>query len=493
MGRGTLSPMAECAGAMWASLVAVLLVGGCSSGGSTGADAGVEGGAPALLSGLQVSTGILRPPFDPATTDYDVTSLNSLFPVTVTATTTDASARLSIHGAAGKSGVPTSFTLHPREDIHVVVSAAGRAATTYTVHYVPSDFPTYTTQSSAGAGTEDVLFTPDGQYALEVDRSGAPLYYRTFLPNDVGNFQRVTLPTGAVQYAATVGIADARGWTLGADHVMDDHFQDVTDVRLLAYAAHGALDAEGHDFRILGDQHTVAMAYVQRTLDLSTLNPAWSASALVMSAVMQEIDHGNVLVEWDSANVPSLYADSTTENAFGPSMISDYLHLNSIDVDPADGNFVVSFRHTSSIVKLDRHTAKIVWTLGGKEDQFALAADQVFSFQHDVRMQPDGSMTVFDNGNNAHQTRLLSFRLDEANHKVSAFQVLYTKPASQPPTGLMGSITPLSSGRLFVGWGGWYTSDIEPAATEIVGGAPVWSLQFSTPSIYSYRALPVVP
>src|SRR5208283_5311808 len=165
----------------------------------------------------------------------------------------------------------------------------------------------------------------------------------------------------------------------------------------------------------LGDQHYVAMSYAQRTLDLSKLNAAWGTQALVMCNVMQEVDHGSVLVEWDSANVPSLYADSYFASQIGPAALTDYLHMNSIDVDPSDGNFIVSFRHTSSIVKIDRHTAAILWTLGGTEDQYGLTSGQVFSFQHHARMQPDGSMTVFDDGNNnlpQMQTRVLSFVLD---------------------------------------------------------------------------------
>jgi hypothetical protein len=335
---------------------------------------------------------------------------------------------------------------------------------------------------------------PDGDYALIVDRSGAPIYYRTFLPDDLENFQQSTLPDGRVVYSFTVGVIDPSGWTLGVDHLMDDHFDDIGDYKLPAYAEHGVLPAEGHETMVLGDQHYVAISYVKRTVDLSQLNPAWSAKARVMSDVMQEVDHGQVVLEWDSANVPALYADSVYDDTFGPTL-SDYLHLNSIDLDPADGNFVVSFRHASSIAKIDRHTGQILWTLGGKEDQFGLTPDQLFSMQHHVRMHPDGTMTVFDNGNGtggkgAHQTRILSFKLDEANRAVSAFQVLYTKPAGQPPTGFMGSATPLGGGRLFVGWGGWYTDQREPAVTEIVGGVPVWSLEF-TETVTSYRALPI--
>ncbi len=481
-------------------LLAGTLAAACSSSGShpsTGPtdDAGADGDAEAAvatLDSLAVSTGILRPAFDPNVTDYDVTSLNSIYPISVTASTSSPSATMTIHGATAQSGVATSFTLKPKEDFSVVVAGPSLASTTYTVHYVPSDYPTYSVTTSPSAGTEDVLVTPGGQYILLLDRSGAPLYYRTFLPDDLENFQQTTYPDGTVVYSVTVGVFDARGWTLGVDHVMDQHFNDLGDYQLPAYAQHGVLPAEGHETLLLGDQHYVAISYVQRTLDLSKLNPAWSAQAVVMSNVMQEVDHGNVLVEWDSANVPALYADSTYENSFSATDVSDYLHLNSIAIDPTDGNFIVSFRHTSSIVKLDRHTAQILWTMGGAEDQFGLTPDQVFTFQHHVRFQSDGSMTVFDNGyTTSRQTRILSMVLDETNHKVTSSSVLYTKPSGEPQTGLMGSFTQLSGGRYFIGWGGWYTNDLEPAATEIVGGMPVWSIEFQTPGVWSYRALPI--
>jgi arylsulfate sulfotransferase len=480
-----------------AMLAATGLSAACSKSSSSPAadsgDAGDSGPQLATLESLTVSSGILRPPFDPSVTDYDVTSLNSLYPISVTATATDPGAKLTIHGAPARSGVASTFTLMPREDFTTVVSGTGLTPSTYTIHYVPSDFPPYTVTSSVGAGTEDILLTPNGEYLLLMDRSGAPLYYRTFLPNDVEDLQQAELPDGGKLYTVTVGVTNPDGWTLGVDHVMNGQFNDVTDYQLPAYAQHGVLQAEGHEFRMLGDQHYVALSYVQRTLDLSSLNAAWGTQAIVMSNVMQEVENGNVLMEWDSANVPSLYADSYFASSIGPSMVTDYLHMNSIDIDPSDGNFIVSFRHTSSIVKIDRTTSAIVWTLGGMEDQYGLTGAQIFSFQHHVRMQPDGSMTVFDDGNNnpAMQTRVLSFVLDQVNHKVTSFNVLYSKPVSQPQSGLMGSAVPLSGGRLFIGWGGWYSTDLGPAANEIVDGGSVWSLEFTTPGVFSYRALPI--
>ncbi len=428
------------------------------------------------LVDLRVSTGLLVPPFDPAVTDYTMTSLNALYPIEVTATASDAAASIFVHGTAARSGVPVAFTLGAGEDFGVTVG--GR---TYVVHYVPSDLPAYSITNAPGAGSEDVLVSADLKYVAVLDRQGSLLYYRTFQPWLTENFQQFTLPDGQIEYVTEIGNFDGRGWLLGAAHVMDAQFRDVADLQLVPNGAHGSLPSDGHDFILLDHDHYVAMSYVQRTVDLSQLNPAWSSQALVVNAVVQEVVGGKPVFEWDSANVPSLYADSLLNDTFQAGVLQDYLHMNSMCIDPADGNFVFSFRHTDSIVKVDRKTGQILWTLGGKEDQFGLAGDQVFSFQHYVRIEPDGSLWVFDNGNMLHQTRVVSFVLDEVNKKVVRFTDVYEKPAAQPASAFMGSYAQLGASRYFFGWGGWAGGIVAPSVTEISGGSVVWSLTFADP------------
>jgi hypothetical protein len=489
----------------------LVLAASCSSGGSAtpapdgGSEAAVqpEGGAPeaspeagvTTLSSLTVSSGDLRPVFSAGVTSYDITSLNSLYPVTVTASPTDNDATLTINGSPATGGVASTFTPKVNEDITVVVSNGG-ASQTYTVRYVPSDLLGVTTTTTPQAGSEDLLLSTVSlnpaveTYAIVMDRAGNYVYYRTFLQQEIQDFQQYKLASGATVYACTVGEFNPAGWTLGVDHVMDDKFNDLTDIQILPYAQHPTLPAEAHDFVMLDANHWIAMTYVQRTVDLSKLNPAWSSQAPVMNAIVQEVNSGSVVGEWDSGNEMELYTDSVDGNAFGSIAVSDYLHLNSVTVDPADGNWILSFRHLNAIVKVDHTTAKILWTLGGKEDMFGLTADQAFSHQHHVRVQADGSLTVFDNGNDAHQSRAISFVLDETNHKVTSFQVLAERPLADPQTGFMGSVTPLPQERLLVGWGGWFTTQTAPAGVEYVNGQVAWSFQFDGP-IFSYRALPI--
>jgi hypothetical protein len=466
------------------------------SGGEARDSASLDGGAadamlaPILLS-LSVSTGSLVPAFDPVVTDYAMTSLNSVYPIQVTATASDPQAPLLIHNAAAQSGVAATFKLAAGEDFTVSLASGP----VYTVHYLPPDWPAFTVATGPDggpeAGTEDVLMTTLS-YQLIADRSGAPLYYRTFAPSVVFDFQPFALPDGGLAYAATVGAPPMVSWIDGVEHVIDSQFQDVADLQLPAHGSHGILPTEGHDFILLDTDHYVADAYVEQTVDLSGMNPAWSAQALVANVVVEEVVSGAVVFEWDSANFPAFYLDSVYENAFQANTLSDYLHLNSMCIDPTDGNFIFSFRNTSSIVKVDRTTGAILWTLGGREDEFGLTGDQVFAYQHFVRAQADGSIWVFDN-DVAPPARILSFVLDPVNKKVVSFTDVYDEPASQPYTALMGSYALLGPSRYLFGWGEWLTADVAPATTEVVDGAVVWSLSFTAPYTTSYRALPIQP
>jgi arylsulfate sulfotransferase len=453
--------------------------------------------APAArLTALSISTGSLVPAFSPDVTDYTVTSLNALHPIDVTASA-DPALTLDVNGHAGTSGAPVSFTLQPRQDITVTVRSAADESHAYVIHYLPAGMPTYSVATEPGMtpGTEPLMLTPSQNYLLEIDRTGAPLYYRMGDGPQLANFQQHRLP-GTVRYSFFVSHADLTspvpGATLGNVRIMDETFHDLADVTLLPNRAHGALPAELHDFVLLGDEHYIVMTYLETKVDLSGINAGWSDQAPILAAIVQEIDHGVVKMEWDSRDYPSLYTDSVDGNGFTATAKSDYVHLNSIMVDPADDNVVISLRHTNSVLKIDRQTGTTLWTLGGASDQFGIQADQRFSHQHHVRKLEGGQYSLFDNGNNAHQSRVLTFTLDEAAKTITDFDVVYEKPSGLPQSGWMGSAAFMGDDRWIIGWGGYTNATSTPSVTEIVGGAPVWSLTFTVPTVNSYRALPVL-
>jgi hypothetical protein len=92
----------------------------------------------------------------------------------------------------------------------------------------------------------------------------------------------------------------------------------------------------------------------------------------------------------------------------GFGIANDWTHSNSLAPTP-DGNLIISIRHQDMVVKISYNNGSgdghIIWRLGPQGD-FAssvpagLTPYQFFnSHQHDAEYQPNGLLTLFDNGN----------------------------------------------------------------------------------------------
>ena len=135
----------------------------------------------------------------------------------------------------------------------------------------------------------------------------------------------------------------------------------------------------------------------------------------------------------------------------------DYVHLNSIAVD-AEGNFILSARATHTVYKVSRLTGNILWRLGGRKSSFRMGSGAQFALQHDARLQPDGTITLFDNSSSPpvrKHSRAITLKLD-GNRATLQRALLH-------PDGLLsatqGSMQILPTGNTFVGWGSrrWFT------------------------------------
>ena len=95
--------------------------------------------------------------------------------------------------------------------------------------------------------------------------------------------------------------------------------------------------------------------------------------------------------------------------------------MNSILYD-GNGGIIFSARHFDAVYRIDMATGAITWKLGGSTtpqslnvvgDQYA----QLFSGQHFARLQPDGSLTVHDNGTRANRQPVqLRFTIDTSTN-----------------------------------------------------------------------------
>jgi hypothetical protein len=229
------------------------------------------------------------------------------------------------------------------------------------------------------------------------------------------------------------------GYGQGEYVLMDGAYREVARVR-----AGNGLQGDHHEFLVSPQDTALITIYRKVRTDLSSLGGA--AEATVLDGIVQELDieTGEVLFEWhslDHVGVDESYAKPY-----------DYFHINSIEVDN-DDNLLVSSRTTSAVYKIDRKTGEVLWRLGGKKSDFGMGEGTRTAYQHDARRQPDGTLTIFDNGNvnEVEQSRGIELELDEEAMRATLVRE-YTHP-DKVLAATQGNVQVLENGNVFVGWG----------------------------------------
>ena len=171
--------------------------------------------------------------------------------------------------------------------------------------------------------------------------------------------------------------------------------------------------------------------------------------------------------------------------------VVDFDHPNSIDVDPVDGNLLVSWRNFDQVTKINPTTGQFVWRLGGKNGQFRFVNDPLngFSGQHFARRLPNGNLLLFDNGNThtPKVSRAVEYKIDTVAHTATlVWQFRHTPDIDAT---FVGSAQRLPNGNTVVGFSyvGLVT-EVTPA------GSAVWEAQLvvdGKTNLLTYRPLKV--
>ncbi len=257
----------------------------------------------------------------------------------------------------------------------------------------------------------------------------------------------------------------------GEGIIFNDRYKEIATVR----AANG-LSVDLHEFEITpqGDAYIVAMSPVRLP----------GVRRQVMDAEVQEIDiaTGLVLFDWHAIDhIPLSESSKWGSQQSGRNL--DPYHVNSVSLD-RDGNLLISVRNTSAVYKIDRVTGKIMWTLGGNRSSFKMGPGASFAYQHDAVMQPDGTLTLFDDGGGPPRVEKYSrgLRLSLNMKKMTASVVRSYPHPPQLASAFEGGQQALSGGDMFVGWGQ------QPYFTEFNSkGQVTFDAHFTAPS-GSYRA-----
>jgi Arylsulfotransferase (ASST) len=315
---------------------------------------------------------------------------------------------------------------------------------------------------------------PGQQGGLIIDRSGQLVWF--FPASAVHNLQMQFYKGEPVLTWFQGVLLDGHG--LGDYKLYDAAYREVTQVR-----ATGGYQGDLHEFLLTKTGSALFTCYGLATADLSNVGGAKDGHYYY--GVIQEVDvaTGELLFQWRSDEHVN-FDESYVPVATGSRAPWDYFHINSIDVDPADDNLIVSSRNTWTAYKIDRGSGAVLWRLGGKHSDFAMSPGTHFAFQHDVRRHPDGTVTLFDDEggppDEASQSRGLVLALDEQARAVEFIRQYHHSPPVL--TQVLGSVQDLDDGHRFVGWG--QSSDFTEYDTS---GRAVFDGRLA-PSTSSYRA-----
>jgi hypothetical protein len=322
------------------------------------------------------------------------------------------------------------------------------------------------------------------------DESGQPVWFQPAAPGHVVGDLHVATYKGKqvlVYFDGTEGFG--AGNYRGSWHMLNSSYQQIATIS----AGNGA-KADLHDILLRKDGTAVVEAYDPVVMDMRKYGGKKRATVLDCEIQQIDIASGAVLFEWhslDHLRPAESYADLTGS-------VVDYFHANTLAADPRHpNNVIVSSRHLSQVFSLNVKTGKIGWRVGGKHPTLTLTKGAVdtldvngqqlpFSYQHDARLQADGTLTVYDNGNQRSPhpfSRAASFTLDLRAHTVTENNGRELRHKPDLYGDATGDFEHLPNGDTFVSWG------TTGKATEYNGkGQPV--SEITTPMTYRMLKAP---
>jgi hypothetical protein len=268
----------------------------------------------------------------------------------------------------------------------------------------------------------------------------------------------------------------ALGFGQGENIVMDSNYQTLATIR-----AGNGYDADLHDFQIAPRQIVYLTAYNLMRCDLSPVGGA--RNGVIVDTAVQAIDMKTGLVRWEWHSLDHVGVGESHVPISTGATPWDVFHLNSVDPEP-NGNVLVSGRSTWSAYQLAGASGRIIWRLGGTNSSFKMAPGADAAWQHDARMQPDGTVTLFDNGSNPrihYQSRGMRVRIESKRHTASLVHV-YPHPGSPLLSDSQGNAQVLNDESFVLGWGA------VPSVSEIAKDGVLLFDAHLPPGTSSYRA-----
>ncbi len=422
-------------------------------------------GASGPLRALNV-TGGLNPAFTPDGHDYGVPCAEGTNNLTVTATPVP-------QGTATVSGANGAGVVSAVEDQLITITATtlGGQSEQYFVRCLPHDFPALEVHRLDDPTPGWYMMTtgvaaPIGSpaYAVILDDHGAAVWYHK-ADTKILDFKR--LPNGNLAWAPLLG----PGFGVNPFGAFEERTLDSAVVRTWSTVG---TPTDFHEMLPMANGNMMMESYHFRAgVDVSALGPAYPSPANVMDSWIQEIrPDGTVAWSWHSedhiapAETVSQLEGVGIDNSSPNGPILDLIHNNSIEVDPATGNLIVSARHLDAVFAIRRNPGQpddgnVLWKLGGNAPTSPTTKDltpigDIYGgphAQHDARLLPNGHLSMFDDesGHPDRTARGIEYALD-LNAGTATVVWQYFNPTGNH-SNAMGSTRRYADGSTVIGWG----------------------------------------
>lgn len=272
-------------------------------------------------------------------------------------------------------------------------------------------------------------------------------------------------------------------------------------LRVIDLAGNTLAEVSAEDAGVAGFHHDGARlpggGYLTLTSEVREVDvPALGGRVRARGDVVLELDEGGREVwRWscfdhlDTTRYPTALSRVPDQQTG----VYDWTHANAVVYLEEDDSILLSLRHQNQVIKIDRATGEVIWRLG-RDGDFVLAnldpaaGNTWFYSQHAPDMDADGTILLYDNGNDRpgpgeRFSRAVAYRLDE--EEMIAEQIWSYRVDSY--TGFLGDADRLGNGNVLTCAGGQQQPGVPARIVEVTGETPagkVWELELDDHVIY---------
>jgi hypothetical protein len=350
----------------------------------------------------------------------------------------------------------------------------------FQVRCLPADFPVYRFGRNAPGGPEFFIVQMNNNYAAIFNRDGVPVWW---YKASTSPLDAQLLSDGTISWQRFTG-----GGTAGGGFEIHDLNGDL----IRTVKAAGGLATDIHELVLLPNGNYLIGAIIRKPHQDASPYGGSSDATLNTYEIQELTPDGQLVWKWDSLKhiglnqTPQRWWDQIIAGG-QPSL--DNQHFNAAE---PDGKYLLlSFRQLDAVYKINRNTGGVVWKLGGTHTPKSLKVlnDPEGSYplggQHDVRLLPDGTISIFDNFTGLNKPpRVVRYRINPKAKTATLVESFSDPTATGSPC--CGSARKLPSGGWLVSWGG-----LKFTGGYNTKGRSIFRLQY--PGGFSYRTFPVPP